>query len=171
MNKTLVGLVLVALLTGLIGGYGLGYLIYQPQVQAIQKDLGDLDDRFDTFNSTLRDTKTSVASLNSTVQEIESMTWHEASSLEGSASAIGSTFQIKGKWMRIRWIMEGVLSSAWIHIYINFPNGTLFAERGSSGVYGSYACDIAETNLPNEYYIEVIAYSVSSYLVVVWDYY
>lgn len=185
MESKLIGLVLIALLAGLGGGYGLGYVIYQPQVQNLQNDLGNLSDRFNLLNSTLRDTESSVISLqnglsstnsqiislNSTVEEIESRTWHEVSSLEGSSDAIGGSFQIKGGWMRIRWIVEGVDSSAWIQILINFSNGTMFAERGSSGVYGSYACDIAETNLPNEYYMEVIVYNVNSYLVVVWDYY
>ena len=37
--EKLIGLVLVALLIGLGGGYGLGYIIYQPQIQNPQEEL------------------------------------------------------------------------------------------------------------------------------------
>ena len=33
-------MIFIALLGGLAGGYGLGYAIYQPQIQKIQNDLG-----------------------------------------------------------------------------------------------------------------------------------
>ena len=39
MEKKLIGLVLVAVLVGLGGGYGLGYVIYQPQIQNLQNKL------------------------------------------------------------------------------------------------------------------------------------
>ncbi len=38
MEKKLIALVLIALITGIGGGYGLGYVIYQPQVQKLQED-------------------------------------------------------------------------------------------------------------------------------------
>ena len=40
MERKLLALFFVALLGGLGGGFGLGYVIYQPQIQNIQKDLG-----------------------------------------------------------------------------------------------------------------------------------
>jgi hypothetical protein len=185
VESKLIGLVLIALLAGLGGGYGLGYVIYQPQVQNLQNGIGDLSDRFNLLNSTLRDTESSVVSLqnglsstnskvtslNSTVEEIENRIWHEASSLEGSSDAVGGSFQIKGRWMRIRWYMNGFNSSAWIQINIRHSNGTLYAERGSSGVYGSYACDIVYETPLGEYYLQIATYNVYHYLVVVWDYY
>jgi len=178
MEKKLIALIFIAVLGGLGGGYGLGYVIYQPQIQNLQGDLGNLNDRLDTLNSTLTNTQSSVTSLqsqqdsmNSTIGIMENRTWHEASSLKGSSDVIGGNFQIKGKWMRIRWYMAGSTSSAWIQIIIRHSNGTIYAERGSSGIYGSYACDIAYSNLPGEYYIEVKTYSLTDYLVVVWDYY
>lgn len=45
MDKKLIALVVIALLIGLGGGYGLSYVTYQPQIQAIQSDLSDLKDR------------------------------------------------------------------------------------------------------------------------------
>ena len=39
MEKKLLALVSIAVLIGLGGGYGLGYAIYQPQIQKIQNDL------------------------------------------------------------------------------------------------------------------------------------
>ena len=42
LEKKLVALVFIALLAGLGGGYGLGYVIYQPQMRAPGgKGLGD----------------------------------------------------------------------------------------------------------------------------------
>ena len=40
MERKLLALFFVALLGGLGGGFGLGYVIYQPQIQNIQNDLG-----------------------------------------------------------------------------------------------------------------------------------
>ena len=39
MDRNLVALVFVALLGGLGGGYGLGYAIYQPQIQNLQNEI------------------------------------------------------------------------------------------------------------------------------------
>ncbi len=199
MDSKAIALILIALLVGLGGGYGLGYVIYQPQIQNLQQELNNFSDRLDTFNSTLRDTQSSVTSienglgslnsdveslenglnsldsevtsLDSTVGEIESRTWHEASSLQGSSDAIGANFQMRGKVMRIRWLVEGLSASAWIQIIIRYSDGTWFADRGSSGTYGSYSSDIATTGLAGQFYIEVNTYDLDNYLVVVWDYY
>ena len=39
MEKKLIALVCIALIGGLGGGYGLNYLIYQPQIQSLQNQL------------------------------------------------------------------------------------------------------------------------------------
>jgi hypothetical protein len=42
MEKKLTALILIILLVGLGGGFGLGYTIYQPKVESLQKTLDDL---------------------------------------------------------------------------------------------------------------------------------
>ena len=42
MEKKLIALVFVALLVGLGGGYGLGYVVYQPQILGFQSDLSTI---------------------------------------------------------------------------------------------------------------------------------
>jgi len=184
MEKKLIALVFVALLVGLGGGYGLGYVIYQPQIQNLQNDLTNLNDRLDAINSTLRNMQSSVtslqnessildsevASLNSTVETMENRTWYKTYSIEGSGDVTTDTFLIKGEWVRIRWYMSGQYYS-WIMINIYYSNGTLYTNRGSSGIFSSYACDL-EIEEPNtEYYLEIKTYNVTEYLVAVWDYY
>lgn len=178
MERIIIGLVVIALLVGLFGGFGLGYTIYQPEVRELQKDVSNANARIDTLNSTLKNTQSAItdlnsgfADLNSTVEEIRNGTWHQVSSLNGSTSAVGDTFQIKGQWMRIRWSMTASSAIAWIQIYVKFSNGTLYGDRGSSGVYGSYSCDLARKNIPGEYYVDVTASNVNNYVVVIWDYY
>ena len=210
MEKKLIALVFVALLGGLGGGYGLGYVVYQPQIQNLENGLNILDDKYNTLNSTLRNTQSSVVSLQTTTNglnealetinstlstkldtlnldvttvesklgEVQNKTWHLAYSTEGMI-AVSPVFQIKGSWIRIRWYMSGpafispgdidTVEIPWIQILIKFSNGTVFTDRGSSGVYGSYASDIYF--IPGEYYLEIENYLVTDYFVAVWDYY
>ena len=163
MEKKLVALTLIALLAGLGGGYGLAYMTYQPQIQTLQSDMKDLSDKLEGVNS-------SVRMLNSTVETIENRSFHQAFYMEGSSSVNTSKFPLKGEWVRIRWYMLG-LGSSWISISLYYSNGTMCTNRGSSGVFSSFACDL-ETGLPNtEYYLEITTYIVTSYAVYIWDHY
>jgi len=63
VEKIAIGLVLIALIAGLGGGYGLGYIIYQPQNQNLQEEIDNLNDKIEAVNSTLANTRSSVASL------------------------------------------------------------------------------------------------------------
>jgi hypothetical protein len=138
-------------------------MIYQPQIQTLQSDMKDLRDELVSVNSTLR-------MLNSTVETIENRSFHQAFSIEGSSSVNTSTFLLKGDWIRMRWYMMGS-GSSWISISLYYSNGTMCTNRGSSGAWSSFACDI-DTDLPNaEYYLEIETYLVTSYAVTVWDYY
>jgi len=163
MEKKLIVLALIALLGGLGGGYGLGYVTYQPQIWTLQSNMKDISDEFESVNS-------SVITLNSTIEMMENRSFHQAFSIEGSSSVNTSTFLIRGEWIRIRWFMSGQIYS-WISISLYYSNGTECANRGSSGVFSSFACDF-QIDLPNiEYYLEIATYGVSSYWVYVWDYY
>ena len=63
MERKLIALVFIALLAGLGGGYGLGYSVYQPQIQNLQEELDNLNDKVETINATLTNTRSSVTSL------------------------------------------------------------------------------------------------------------
>ncbi len=43
MEGKIIGLFLIALIGGLTGGFGLNYIIYQPQVQTLQNQVANLD--------------------------------------------------------------------------------------------------------------------------------
>lgn len=58
MEKKLVALVFIALLVGLGGGYGLGYVIYQPQIQNLQNELTTLSSEVVNLNSEVEELKT-----------------------------------------------------------------------------------------------------------------
>lgn len=72
MNKILVGLVLIALLIGLGGGYVLGYAIYQPQLQNLQNDLDDMNDNLDNLSNDLDNAQSSDTTLKTRLDTINS---------------------------------------------------------------------------------------------------
>ncbi|MCK4474495.1 hypothetical protein KAU30_01525 [Candidatus Bathyarchaeota archaeon] len=72
MEKPLIGLVLIALIAGLGGGYGLGYAVYQPQNQNLQEAVDNLNNKLETINSTLTNTKSTVTSLQNELTALSS---------------------------------------------------------------------------------------------------
>lgn len=76
MDNKAIAVVLIALLGGLIGGYGLGYVIYQPQIQSLQNDMDNLRNEFqlidDTINAGLGNLQTSLSALNTNLNAINS---------------------------------------------------------------------------------------------------
>lgn len=79
MDNKAIALVLIALLVGLGGGYGLGYVIYQPQLQTIQNEMSGLHDELDNaedrirdLNSTLNGLQSSVSALNTELNTVDS---------------------------------------------------------------------------------------------------
>jgi len=196
VERKLVALLFVALLVGLGGGYGLGYVIYQPQVQKLQNNLNNLNGRFDVINSTLTDTRSSVTSLqselnilesevtslNSTVESIGNGLWHKAMYFKENGTGFSVTFfsenfQIRGNWMRIRWIADASyitladFHESWIIISVRFSNGTEYTHRKTFvGTFSSMTTDMDIT--PGEYYLAItIGSAISEIVVVVWEYY
>ncbi len=96
MNKTLVGLVLVALVIGLGGGYGLGYMIYQPQVTNVQNSLDELTARLDDLNSTIlgnqQDLDDRLVTVNSSATSLQS----QLTSVESEIIQLNSTLNTVG---------------------------------------------------------------------------
>ena len=86
MEKELVGLVFIALLVGLGGGYGLGIAIYQPQVSAMQSDISDIQSML-----------------------FQNKTWHTIASFNLSVDKewVSSVFFIHGELWRINWTEAG----------------------------------------------------------------
>ena len=155
MEKKLIALVFVALIGGLGGGYGLGYVIYQPQIQNLQNDINYLNDRFDT--------------LNSTVEAMENRSWHEVYSIEASSDITTGTIQLKGSSVRVMFTAWSAYSDAHLSVYLHFSNGTPYAVWGSSGVW---TANNAMLELPQtgNYYLDINTY-LTDYYVSVWDYY
>lgn len=90
MDKKVIALFLIALLGGLFGGFGLGYIIYQPQIQNLQEDLSNLNNRLDTFNSTLANTQSSVTSLQNQLTSLNSEITQLNSTINNMQSSITS---------------------------------------------------------------------------------
>jgi len=161
MEKKLIALFLIALVGGLGGGYGLNYVIYQPQIQNLHNDVNALNDRFDTINMTLGSTQTSVASLedelnmlnsdvanlDSTVEMMENRTWHEVYSIEAFSDITTGTFQLKGSSVRVMWIATSEYSTGEVSFILHFSNATPYAIWASSGVMtaNNAALELIET--------------------------
>jgi len=140
MNKTLVGLVLIALLVGLGGGYVLGYAIYQPQLQNLQNDLknmgDDLDDlsnrldnlhdRYDWVDVTLRNTQSTVTTLN---------TWHytvDSSLADAQSSLAALQIEVPNLWylmVSLNSTVEGIENRSWHSVW---------SSSGSANVTSGY---------------------------------
>ena len=155
MEKKLIALVLIALIGGLGGGYGLGYVIYQPQIQNLHKDLSTLDSK--------------VTSLNSTVEMMENRTWHEVHSMEGFSDMTSGIFQLNGKEVKISWLGLSDYTDAWLEINLCFSNGTVYSLWGSSGVYAIMDAEIF-LRQAGGYYLVIYTYQ-TDYWVTLYDYY
>jgi len=156
METKIISTILISTILGSIIGFSLSYITFNSQIQSLRNDLTNI--------------QSEMAALNSTINEINSREWHLATSIMGNTDAITGMFTIKGKSIRLRWAMRGVSSDSWIVIAIYFSNGTLHSSRGSSGVYGSFACDI-DVQETGSYYLNMTIYNVERYWIWIWDYY
>jgi hypothetical protein len=133
MEKKLFSLILIALLAGLGGGYGLGYVIYQPQIQNLQSDLKQLNDELETINSEITNLNSTInseiANLNSTIVNLENKTWHFVTNFTlSSEERVSQLFFVQGETWRIKW----KLAQAW-------GSGTHFIvwDENGNGIYYS----------------------------------
>jgi hypothetical protein len=72
MKRKFVASVIVALLVGFVGGFGVEYSIYYPQNQSLQRELDNLYANFETINSTLASLQNKLHLLNSDVGDLDS---------------------------------------------------------------------------------------------------
>jgi len=141
LERKIVGLFLVALIGGLGGGFGLTYIIFQPQIQNLQN----------------------------TIANMKNMTWHEVYSITTSSDVISGNFELKGSSVRVMWIAEGYDSSGWVSFELYFSNGTGYGVWMSSGLRTANNA-VLELDESGDYYLNATTY-LTSYYVSVWDYY
>jgi len=141
MEKKLITMTLIAVLAGLGGGFGLGYVIYRPQIQNLQNDFNDLKNR----------------------------TWHEAYSAGASSDLTSGTVQLKGSSVRVMWMAKGYSTSSWLSIQLHFFNGTPYAVWASSGVWTANNA-VLELKQAGNYYLNITTY-YTDFQVSLWDYY
>jgi len=130
MEKKLIPIILIVLLVALGGGYGLGYVIYQPQIQNLQSDLKQLNNELETINS-------EIANLNSTIVNLENKTWHFVTNFTlSSEERVSQLFFIQGEKWRIRW--EPLQIGSWYGFFIWDENGYAIEWVQVGAILGEY---------------------------------
>ena len=104
----MIALVLIAVLVGLGGGYGIGYVIYQPQLQNLQNDLNDLSDKsqgeFDNLDAKL-------TNLNSTLGNTLGNTQSSVTSLQDQLTSLNSEIaDLNSTSLRSNGLLEEILA-------------------------------------------------------------
>lgn len=118
MEKKLISLVLIVLIGGLGGGYGLNYVIYQPQIQNLHDDINALNDRFGTINTTLGSTQTSVTSLEDELNMLNSDIANLNSTVESSVTSIHDEMNILDSDLTsLNSTLEMIENRTWHEVY------------------------------------------------------
>jgi len=71
LEKKLIALVFVALLVGLGGGYGLGVILYQPQILELQSDLSSFQDAFAETQLNVSKVESEISTLRTDYNELQ----------------------------------------------------------------------------------------------------
>jgi flagellar biosynthesis chaperone FliJ len=98
MESKLVALfIIIALLAGLVGCYGLGYVVYQPQIQDVQNKESESSNRLDALNSTyqsaLNNLTSTISYLTSEIAYLNSTLQNKESESSNRLDALNSTYQ------------------------------------------------------------------------------
>lgn len=154
MDGRIVVIVVTSVILGACMGFGLSYTIFQPLINNLQLSNKQLSEK---------------------VNSIENCSFHlvygHVVDTEASNNTFdSSTFKIKGETVMVRWRMDALRTDDWIQIMLYFENGTVFAVRGSSGIYGDYSNNVDIK--PGTYYVHIrTSSSVSGYRLYIFDYY
>lgn len=154
MEKEIVALVFIALLLGLGGGYGLGIVIYEPQISTLQSDISGIQ---------------SILFLNKT--------WHHVASFNLSTDGEwgSSVFSIQGELWRINWTKAGTFISVtgWAGFMICKPGPYVIDAIDLGPALSSFFVQKRGTHymyLPGDYFIilcgigaDGISFTVESY--------
>lgn len=158
-------------------------------IKTLQNSFDSLDEKVETINSSFnielnaleQSLDQNISSLSSRINKIEGKTWHIADYEEIAGIApltlFSDNFQIKGTWIRIRWIAEASyvtladFMESWLSVTIFYSDGTELTHRKTFvGTFSSMSTDIYID--PGEYYLKIdIGSAIAKILVVVWDYY
>lgn len=168
MDNKSMAFCIIAIVVGAGLGFGLSYAVFQPSINNLQASNTQLQNALTAASNDLK-------SVSQTVNQVASQSWHKVYSHTVSTGAASNNltstaFQIKGRTANLRWYVTGSPTD-WIEITVFYQNGTVLSNRGSSGIYGSFACDIPIFQ-PGQYYVGIqTAGSVALYTVAIWDYY
>ena len=154
MDSKIVAVFVVSIILGAVLGFGLSYTILQPVISNLQLSNTKLSGRITTMEN----------------RSFYLVYGHAIDTGASNNTFDSSTFKIKGELVMVRWRMDALTTTDWIQIIMCFENGTVFAVRGSSGIYGDYSNDLDIK--PGTYFIHIkTSSSVSGYRVYIFDYY
>ena len=132
MEKKLIALVFIALLAGLGGGYGLGFMAYQPQILELQSDISSFEDTLLQAQSNVSNVQSEISTLRTDYSELqtrynelvmnysnlqseisilktsENKTWHFVMNFTANETKTSPKFYIQGQQWRIRWKLLGI---------------------------------------------------------------
>ncbi|MEM0006969.1 MAG: FlxA-like family protein [Candidatus Bathyarchaeia archaeon] len=178
MEKKLI-LALIIMLLGLVGGYGLNHIIYQSQMQHLQKQIQSLQEQLNDLTSKVNSMVPDFLAGNATFHEVTHVIWNKDENAT-SGNYVTDTFLLTGKLCRIRWWMTGATFDSTVIFWLYFENGKKFTHRCSSGFAGSFdslidltLTGLKELNPTSRYYLNItIEYGiVVAYEVWIYDYY
>ena len=145
MDYKVIALFLIALIGGIGGGFGLGYLFFQPRIQ----------------------------NLENSVSSMQNKTWHEVFSFYGNSSTSTSTFQLKSSKIRVMYSMGSSDPNTYVS-FLLVPEGktraSYVADWACSGRVVSTNAEF-ELEQTGNYYLGIETYLTPHYWVSIWDYY
>lgn len=164
MEKKLIALVFIAVLGGLGGGYGLNYVVYQPQIQDLQHKLDNLVQRMDSIAP-------DFLAGNATFHKVKYVNWNmDENTTNGDYTT--DPFLLLGKFTKLRWWMTGTTFDSVVIFWFCFENGTKITHRASSGFGGSFDALVHLPSSASGYRLKItVEGNVHAYEVWVWDYY
>jgi len=202
-TKTLT-VILVSTVSGAAIGFGLSYIFLYGQIHALQQDIAALgvtvrqiSETAVNMTSTIRDVvetlstgltavseyaatrvnqlQAQLEALNSTITQIETRGWHDATSANAgpdlpTESQQQVSFATRGNKIQISWSMTGRSANATITIQIHQSDGTVHMVLATSGYHGTHVNELSITE-PGDYYLRIYTYNVDRWSVTVRDYY
>ena len=154
LKKESVALIFFVLLVGLVGGYGLGIAIYQPQISNMQSDISDIQSIL-----------------------LQNRTWHNVASFNLSTDSewASSVFSIQGEIWRINWTRAGtfITLTGWTGFVICEPGPYVIDTVNLGPVFSGFFAEKQGTyymGAPGNYFIMLqgigadgISFTIESY--------
>jgi len=90
LTKITVVFLVIGLVLGVIGGYGVGFTIYQPRITRLESDLLSSQNQVVSLNATLIEARSEIASLNASLTDARSQVASLNASLTDARSQVAS---------------------------------------------------------------------------------